>query len=388
MMVATFFFIFILFAMCLSFGHGGITDATADLLSSRSVSSGAAYIPIIYKVQPRVPECLYDNFEKSDFVTFSVFVTEALNNGAPTATITFEGPVAGNADVLKKVEQKAKQAPTLGDSDSDSGKPSLGRELRRGQVTHWPMVKDSDNVRYDQRIGLINRSVKVDWSHAGDTEDAVASREQIQKEKREAYRNYGRGPSRASGDLETVHEKYNVVTQNEIAPFQETNAIKAPGWYRLCVAASHQPLMVEMEMRSGTRLGGVDRKTNHVYTHREKEYLDAERTLESEEEKLDANTYASLEEEKQKELANQVRERDLHASQAQIKHLNIMVKEMSQQHSNSYYRVRSHTASARKNHESLLWNSKLQTLLYVAITGVQIYTLRKWLLNNSLQLGK
>jgi len=324
-------------------------------------------------------------------VTFSVFVIEALRNGAPMATITFEGPVAGNADVLKKAQQRAGRVPPPGDADNDAGKPSLGREIRRGQVTHWPLVKGTDNVRYDQRLGLIDRAVTVDWSHAGDAEDAIAARARIEEEQREAYRDYGRGPpSRGGGSGDDAAEEgardgRRVVTQREIAPFQETHAIKASGFYRLCVAAPRQQaLSVQMEMRNGKRLGGVDRKTGHVYTHREREYLNAEQSLASEEEELDSNTYASLEEERQKELENQVRLQDLHASQAQIKHLNAMVKEMSEKHSNSYYRVRSHTASTRRNHEGLSRSSKLQTLLYVAITGAQVYTLRRWLLNNSL----
>jgi len=56
-------FAFVLLAICLSSGY------TADLLS-RGAGSRAAYTPLVYKVQPSAPECLFDNFSKSDVVTF------------------------------------------------------------------------------------------------------------------------------------------------------------------------------------------------------------------------------------------------------------------------------------------------------------------------------
>ena len=61
---------------------------------------------------------------------------------------------------------------------------------------------------------------------------------------------------------------------DRIEPFEETHLIKADGWYRLCVKSSASKLLVEMDLRSSTRLGGIDKETGHVYTYEERERLE------------------------------------------------------------------------------------------------------------------
>ena len=93
-------------------------------------------------------------------VTFSAFIVEPLDNGPPIAAISFEGPIAGNDDVIKMAE---------GEDGSVSHIKDLGQEINTGLHKHWPKVKDADkHVRYDKRVGIINRSLKVDWTHAGE----------------------------------------------------------------------------------------------------------------------------------------------------------------------------------------------------------------------------
>ncbi|KAL7539754.1 hypothetical protein ACHAXR_009575 [Thalassiosira sp. AJA248-18] len=366
--------------------------------SSRSSSSGE-YIPTTYKINQKQTECLYDQFQRNDFVTFSVFVTEAKNNGLPKATVSFEGPISGNKDVLKKInaaderDEEANNFARMNDPNNNkfSNVPSLGRELRHGTQNHWPKLKDIDHqVRYDKRIGVINRSLKVDWTHAGENEDAVSMRAQIESEKKEAYRNYGRGPpSQGGGGGGSGVEKFRTITRAKIEPFEETNTIKAPGWYRLCVTSDYHALSVEMDIRSGNKLGGVDRSTGHVYTYEARELLDEEKSIDEgisaeEESQIDANTYASIDEELQKEIENQVKEQHLHASKSQMKHLNTMVMEMKKKHTEHSNRIKMHKASGQRNYDNLIWSSKLETLLYIMITGMQVYTVRKWLLSNSL----
>lgn len=359
----------------------------SNLIPASHAGSEGYYIPIIYKIPRKQTECIYDKFDKSDFVTFSVFVVEAMSNGPPKAEIAFEGPVYGNEDVQKKAEDALADSGFAPNSNAGS---SLGRDLRLGVQMHWPNVKNSDkNIRYDKRLGIINRELKVDWSHAGESEDAAAARAQIEMEKKEAYRSYGRGAPVSDSETDQKVEKVRTITQVKIEPFEETSAIKASGWYRLCVSSEFHALMVEMELRSGNKLGGVDRRTGHVYTYEEREMLDEEKSIEdgmaaSEESKMDANTYASKDEEVQKELENQVREQDMHATKAQIKHLNSMVMEVKKKHHEYYTRLKSHDATARRNHNNMVWSSKLETLLYMIITGVQVYTVRKWLLSSSL----
>ena len=224
-----------------------------------------------------------------------------------------------------------------------------------------------------------------EYLSAGESEDAVAARAQIDTERREAYKSYGRGAPRSEVDAEMAkNEKFKTINQVKIEPYEETNAIKAPGWYRLCVSAEYHALVVEMEIRSGNKLGGVDRTTGHVYTYEDREMLDEEKIIDEGESRLDANTYASLDKEIQKQVENQVKEQDLHASKAQVKHLNTMVMEMKKKQTEHHHRMKNHEQLARRNYEKMIRSSKLETFLYVLITGVQVYTVHKWLLSNSL----
>ena len=102
---------------------------------------------------------------------------------------------------------------------------------------------------------------------------------------------------------------------------------------------------------------------------------------------LDTNTYQSELEELSKILVNQVEDADLTKTKEQVKELNAKTTEMMTEIQNRMTRIRSHELSARRNNASLAWSSKMETLLFALISGFQVYTMRKWLLSNTL-LGR
>ena len=138
-------------------------------------------------------------------------------------------------------------------------------------------------------------------------------------------------------------------------------------------------------------MGGVDATTGHVYTYGERDRLNAEMALDEEvarndadRDRLDSNTYATLDEEVRKEIKNQVREMDLHPTKVQVVHLGSLVAEMKRKQDHHHDRMRNHKATARRNYDSLVRSGKLETLLYFLISVVQVYTVRRWLLSKSL----
>ena len=301
-------------------------------------------------------------------------------NGNPTATITYEGPIAGNPDVLRKAKIKV-------DSDSNGDGPTLGKQLKIGASEHFPKLKEVDNLaRYDKRVGVIHRQFKVDWTHAGESEDAIATREFINKREADSFKQYAKGSieEREKGLI------IRTITQAKVESHQETRSIKMDGWYRLCVASEYHPLIVEMDMRSGNMLGGMDPDTGHVFTFEKRAMLDQELLIDGDARNTANNNNEEVHTaniELQKELENQVKEVDLIATKTQMKHLNQMVAEMRKFQQDTLYRIKSHEANAQRNHENLVWSSKVETLLYVMITGLQVYTVHKWLLSNSM-LGR
>ena len=146
-------------------------------------------------------------------------------------------------------------------------------------------------------------------------------------------------------------------------------------------------------------MGGVDRNTGHVYTFTQRELLREEAALDnnnnnnggrgggSADSALDTNTYQSELEELSKILVNQVEDADLTKTKEQVKELNAKTTQMMTEIQNRMTRIRSHELSARRNNANLAWSSKMETLLFAVISGFQVYTMRKWLLSNTL-LGR
>ena len=301
-------------------------------------------------------------------MTFSVFV-ESESSGQPKATISFEGPISGNEGLYRDLD--------TADEENHGGIQQfnqLGRELRKGTVTHWPNIKDKDKgVRFDKRLGIINRELIADWTHAGEHEDAEMSRQEARQKMKEDL---------ASNPPQTNFVKTMII--DRIEPFEETHLIKADGWYRLCVKSSASKLLVEMDLRSSTRLGGIDKETGHVYTYEERERLEENVLLGS---SPDAPPVQKVGEDLARHLEKQIKETDLLPTQTQAKHLVSLVTEITKRHDEHKRRVRSHRASARRNHDGVSRSGKLETLLYVVVCWFQIYTVKKWLLQKSLLGG-
>ena len=332
------------------------------------------YIPLTYRIHERQTECIYDLLSKDDQVTYSAYVIESLNNGPLAMDVKFEGPLLPPSYPINE----------------------LGRSLQNSVDEGWHKYKDADvGVRYDKRIGIINHDIRVDWTHAGENEDAIAMRNIIDAQRREAIANHHESLEK-TGDVEDAKDrlKSNVlrtVTMSNINPFEMLNIIKAPGWYRLCVSADMHELLVNMEIRSGNAMGGVNSNTGHVYTYAERERLDAEKLMdeeiarhESESRQLDYNTYGSLDKELKKAIENQVKEHDLHQTKAQISRLTSLVAEIRRSIDHHHDRINNHKATARRNHNGMAFSGVLETILYIVLAGIQAYTVRRWLLGPAL----
>jgi hypothetical protein len=256
---------------------------------------------------------------------------------------------------------------------------ALGRQLQQSVSKQWHVIKDADKLQRDpeMRIGVINAKFTVDWSHAGEEEDAVFARSRLQQQNHVKHQQWAR-------EMENHHalEKEGRVDMRDapnlpvstvpmatVSAYEQTMPIRSEGWYRLCASGiDSTPILVEMGMRSMNNFRGIDQDTGHVYTFAKRRMLDETALLESEslesEGADDHNTYASSEEEHAKIVENQIRENDLKQSKNYLKELMELTSVMSQQQQAHMARIRSHAGSARRNHENLVWSSKVETLLY------------------------
>lgn len=307
-------------------------------------------------------------------------------NGKPKATVRYEGPIASdNPEMLDYADPHSTNNPQ-DQTNSIIKQSSLGRKLYQSILKHWPKIKDSDKLQRnpEERIGVLNHQYKVDWSNAGETEDAIAARAEVQKKNHESFKQYH---ANENAKALPVH----VVSMGAIEAFQQTLDVKAKGWYRLCVQSDYTPLYVEMDMRSANALRGVDPETGHVFTHEKRQMMDDEHMLELDtstlEGGLDSNTYASAIEERAKLLENQIREKDLEESKARLKYLHELTSEMMAKQHDHMNRIRSNSASAERSNAEMMRSSSVETALFAVITGFQVWTVRRWLTGQTL-LGK
>lgn len=348
-------------------------------------SAQADHVPIQYKITSRQTECIYDQFLKSDVVTFSVFVIEALNNGKPRASVTFEGPVAGNKELLPRYDR---QGNIINYNDNDNndnedglqragrqrGKMTTGRDIRSSLVSDWPKIRGPHSPN-----GVIERKFKVDWTHAGESEDATAARAAILEKTHDEFRQH-KLEHADKHIIDVPPVPLHTIAQSSIDPYQETKEITAQGWYRLCVISDFMPLIVEMDMRSADKLKGINPATGHVYTYEQRAIMDEQVLLMSQREE-GAGVYDT------KDGHNQVKHEDFTESKTKLKYLHDLTSEIVKSQHQRLNRVKAHDADARRGAAELAWSSKFETFLYVMIMGVQVYTVQKWLLGH-MQLGK
>ncbi|KAL7534039.1 hypothetical protein ACHAXR_005597 [Thalassiosira sp. AJA248-18] len=358
-------------------------------------SSLKLHKPLQYKIAGKQTQCIYDNFLAKDVVTLSVFVVEALNNGKPKASISFEGPVAGNKDILpprspsedggdgdntnqddELSSQSSADNPNP-NPNNNNGKMTTGRSIQSAIRRDWPKIKAPHSP-----MEVYERKFKVDWTHAGESEDAAAARAFLLQKNHEEHRlhrletrrnkeenNNGNPPPPPPPPMHTV-------AQASITPYEETNEIMAHGWYRLCVTSDFMPLIVEMDMRSANQMRGIHPGTGHVYTHTERQYADEQQLFQGMEEGTsfyDTN-----------DGHEPVKVKDLRESTIKLAVLHDVTSEIMKSQHEKMHRIRTHDADARRGAAELAWSSKFETVLYVIIMGVQVYTVHKWLLSKSL----
>lgn len=115
-----------------------------------------------------------------------------------------------------------------------------------------------------------------------------------------------------------------------------------------------------MEMRKESELGGLDEE-GHVLSYEE-------RTMNEEDTELDKDT-ASQE---------GIKDEDFDETRNKIKDLRRLLNEIQSMQQKERRRLTVHAETNEHSHSRMVLSSLLETLLFMAITGYQIYTIRKW----------
>jgi len=313
------------------------------------ITTSVLAIPLSFSIPKRQTECLFDRLEQDEYLTLSLFIS----SGSPlSGRAIIEGPVArsvsgGSADVLESAKALQKDIRDF-DSGERFGIDMIGVEKR-------PHVDKTGTLRYSEHVDFENYDYSGptedddDDDGRGDDDDRIAQRKRKRDRKRE-IREYKRQQAKK---------------REEGEPFLKTVQILSPGWYRVCFHAVSSEVVVEMDMRKSSDFGPIDPETGHVPS------------LESFNEKM-------VEFEIDEDAAD---ESDLDKAREHLKTMNRLLLEIKEKQANEVRRLDLHRELNNHSHSRMVLGSLFETVLFIAVTGFQVYTIRKWFQGGTL-LGR
>ena len=77
-----------------------------------------------------------------------------------------------------------------------------------------------------------------------------------------------------------------------------------------------------------------------------------------------------------------VSEQDLKTTKEQVTRMNRLLNEIREKHVNERHRLGIHKAVNEHSHSRMVVGSLFETVLYIAVSGFQVYTIRKWFSGN------
>mmetsp|Transcript_41016 Transcript_41016/g.123786 ORF Transcript_41016/g.123786 Transcript_41016/m.123786 type:complete len:126 (-) Transcript_41016:373-750(-) len=116
-----------------------------------------------------------------------------------------------------------------------------------------------------------------------------------------------------------------------------------------------------MELRKASDLGDIDQRSGHVISYERRTMLDEEKEMD-------------------KFVAEEggVKEEDLQLTREQLKKLNRILNEIKEKQQDERHRLSVHAATNEHSHSRMVLSSLLETVLFMLVTGFQVFTIRKW----------
>lgn len=87
---------------------------------------------------------------------------------------------------------------------------------------------------------------------------------------------------------------------------------------------------------------------------------------------------------KDKNVESGVKPEDLEKTKNAIAKMNRLLNEIREKQVNERHRLSIHKAVNEHSHSRMVVGSLLETVFYIAVSGFQVYTIRKWFSGNSL----
>ena len=274
----------------------------------------------------------------SERVTISAFV---LAGSELKATVTFDGPL-----------------PEEHDFTIDSG-ANLQTAIRRMELGR----SDDRHIHFDDTIDFEHLNIGTDDVNM---EDAVEDKSINNEEDETAEQRRDRRQSQRKKVLEArqrqerrkIQQRQKVRHEGE--PMQWTFEAPAQGWYQYCIKATWNQVTVEMDFRKESEMGGLD-ENGRVLTI-------AQKIVHEEEIFLEEDTAAK----------EGIKDEDFESTRTKLKELRHLLADIQSKQSQERHRLTLHSVTNSHSHSRMVLGSLIETILFMAVTGYQVYTIRKW----------
>lgn len=148
--------------------------------------------------------------------------------------------------------------------------------------------------------------------------------------------------------------------RHEGDPFLKTIRAPRAGWYRFCVKTIGNQITAELDVRKESELGGLDRR-GHVRTFREKVMAEEEDFIEKDTAEMEG-----------------ISEEDFQGTREKLKQLRRLLVDIQTKQNQERHRVALHSETNKHSHSRMALNSLMETILFMIVTGYQVYTIRRW----------
>ena len=148
--------------------------------------------------------------------------------------------------------------------------------------------------------------------------------------------------------------------RDEGKPLQKTFTSKADGWFRLCVEAPGSEIAVELDFRTESDYGGMG-SHGHVLTMEEK-------AMKEEEEEMRKATASE----------EGIKDEDFQSTREKLNTLRRLFADIQSKQTQERHRLMVHSATNEHSHSRMVLSSLLETVLFMLITGFQVFTIRRW----------
>eukprot|EP00980_Cylindrotheca_fusiformis_P021386 scaffold8259_cov143-Cylindrotheca_fusiformis.AAC.4 len=309
-------------------------------------------LPMQMNIPFGTTDCLYETLNEGERVTVSVFVL----SGSPLqATTIVEGPVAplgADADMtqFQLAIQEFEKNPSAQYTSEDY--------IREIYVVDFEHLQSLDYEDDDVPPPKVPDSL--------DRKEVMARYEQAKQRREKAVRE-GKKQSLMEGD-----------------PNLFTNAVPKAGWYRACIKAHADTVDVEWEIRKESQFGMDEAHvlSQEEFNLRQESFIsDQELEMERREEKRVFGVAAE-------DLQYMAKEEDFQETKAKIKELRGKLAEIQSLMQRERRRVTNHKQTNEHSHSRMATASLFETLVFIGITGFQVYTIRKWFTTGNPVLGR